>query len=312
MSMRGRLGVGALIVAIFFSTGCEHSTPVTEKTDLPVVSVATPPPAPEKLAAITQEKPPAPPKQTGLAEVSEKPPVPVDRLVPSDKPKNEATSPRLDLGANYPKAPKKPQRVKRYHPPVYTVSYLPPPRMMPPVVGPPRPNYPVSRPPTPQSPARYPANLPPRPQGYCPPSRPPVPSPPSAYRPPRQTLPASSTQTRYPPYGLSKVRSYEERHRALEQQYLQARANALNIKYNRGRRVFTANSPQVMMSSLAPPLNRPMSRAPWDTLGQAFDHSEQIRGQLRALERNRYSGAALPSAPPGPPGPPGPPSPYER
>lgn len=307
--MRGRLGVGALMLVVFFSAGCEQVAPVAEKVDLPVVSVATPPPAPDKLAAITQEKPPTPPRQNGLAEVSNKPPVPVDRLVPSDKPKNEAKSPRLDLGADYPKAPKKSRCVNRYRPPAYSISYLPPPQALPPAMRPPRPNYPVSRPPMPPSPSRYPANLPPRPRAYCPPNRPSVPHLPVAYRPPRQTPPASSTQTRYPPYGLSQERSYQERHRALEQQYLQARANALNIKYNRGRRVFTANSPQVMMSSLAPPLNRPMTRAPWDTLGQAFDRSEQIRGQLRTLERNRYSGAALPSAPPGPPRPP---SPYER
>jgi hypothetical protein len=83
--------------------------------------------------------------------------------------------------------------------------------------------------------------------------------------------------------------NWNAEHRRLKDQYLQTRADALNIKYNRGRPHFSPHSPSVILSASAPPLPRPGVRAPWDKLGQAFDRSEAARRDLQAFEQTRYS-----------------------
>ncbi len=80
----------------------------------------------------------------------------------------------------------------------------------------------------------------------------------------------------------------KERQR-LQQQYLQTRADALNIKYSGGRNRLSPYSAKVALSAAAPYVRRPGPTTPWDKLGQAFERSEQARQQLRNFERSRYT-----------------------
>lgn len=267
----------ALITGSLLLTGCQNQGGVPAERSVPVVSVATPAPSPQVVAEAELEKPPSPPRLKGRAQPAETEPEPEKQSPEPPTEKKFPSNPTLELGGDYPKASvRKAQSGPKlaYHQP--TPVFHPPSQAV-------RRPVPRHQAPAPPISSRRP-QLPTRP---LPAQR--IPNLPSAYQPPTAPKPQPQLSIQQPSYPQSgNYRQWEKKHRALKQEYLQARADALNIKYNRGKPRFNANSSQVIMSSMAPPLPRTRPRAPWDKLGQAFDRSEQKRQALQNFERSRY------------------------
>lgn len=116
-----------------------------------------------------------------------------------------------------------------------------------------------------------------RPPGF--PGRPQTNLPPGAIAPAPPQLPGQMTPPRNPAYD-------SQRERELERDYRQSRADALNLKYHRGRPVLHADSPEVVTSSQAPlPPGLPPSIPGQPSVVDAFKKSEVQRQEWRSYQQ---------------------------
>ncbi len=270
--------IGLAVAALL--TSCEKtSEPKQVEKPAPraiaAVDLTSPAPDPVHIVEAEKETPEPPPKISGPArpadqeEESDQTPVPTPQAQPeSDYPKAKPTRKRAQFAAvqvsGYPTT-RTSHRIQNQH-------------------G--LPNY--RRHGVGQASAYRPPTIPNRRQPVLPQRR-------SSYRPPTVAVHQPRSVPQAPSYPRSngahqQQMAWQNEHRRLKNEYMQSRADALNIKYNRGRPHFSANSPQVMLSASAPPSTyfQTRPRAPWDRLGQAFDRSEQARQRLRQHEQSRY------------------------
>lgn len=280
---------------------CGQPPSVVKERPVATVTLATPAPPPEVIIEAEKEAPQPAREIEGPARPSprQNPPTeepkfvskdPLPKEAPEGKP---APSPDPQPGSNYPKAKARKRSTSlpiyvapqyaRWAPPIRTPQVTQPKIQRRPALSP-RP--PVVRRPQNPRPARVSAI-------------------PQAPNYPQRTRSGGYQHNGYQPQrnngAYQRQVAWENEHRRLKNNYMQSRADALNIKYNRGRPRFNRHSPAVAISALAPHTRRPGPVMPWDKLGQSFQRSEQARQQLRNHERSRYTPSVPQMQRPGPP-----------
>jgi hypothetical protein len=286
--MRRTLAIGLILTSLLSSCDKKVRQKQTERPPTPAVAaieVTKPPPSPLQILKVENEIPEPPRPISGQAER-------IDQVRKQTSKQVPVPSPRVRLQHDYPRAKR---NRKSFKVPAFQTG-----------------SHPTFRP---SNKVRYQnrvlvnnhirngagPNLFP---SHRPPSNYRHPQPVSSYKPPNvvpkpQSAPATASYPKAQSYpradGASRrQRAWENEHKRLKSAYLQARADALNIKYNKGKPRFNARSPQVINSASAPPSlyfkTRP--QVPEDRLGQAFVNSEQARDRLRRHEKNRYRSAS--------------------
>lgn len=282
---------------LLYLSGCASLSPAPEPqvaasvTPMPLALFQEPPetPAPQRL-----NQPPAP-RAKDLAP-PDPPPTPprAPRASPTKpspaKPQALKTTPRGDSRVGLPPSHPK-SRNSQPAPKDFSVgsSFPPPTRQAPRPPFDPRPTTSAAVHPRPHGPHL--------PRPLVDPAAPPRPA-----RPSVETAPSYPTASRPhhghgpSPLSASSSQQRQSREQQLQQDYLQARADALNLKYHRGRPVYHARSPEVQFSASAPPTgftNRPsIPGAKGDVVG-AFRQSEVKRQEWQNF-RNQPPQVVMP------------------